>query len=496
MRDAVANLGTSIRFERSAHLTDRVKAEERSQRWLKCLVLGVWLLATFVAFQFSIRSTRVLPYWDECELVDFVAGVRPVTLDWMWDQHNEHRIPLVKLIMVGIARATGMNGTLTICISTALIAASAGLMLLFVHGLRGRFSAWDCAIPVAFLNPAHGQTYSEPFQLTWTLPVFLGCTAVYLGVRASQRQELWSLLAAGGAIVLLPLCGATMLPTALMGAATLAVTAHRRWHGELFLQSVASGLLALLTAGLIAVYPIGLNFPEHVPGQVYPMGFRLLHSTAEATSNLFGTPYVNEGYTRDVFGKSHAMLLGAFLMLAVGVALSELGREVRKDTAKPEWALWIATPLLGIMGTALLLGYGRAWSPVATRYTIIFVPVIPLLMAVVCQLPQRSFARLTALAVCFLVIFAVPKNYRWGKQFASENRDQNRKVIAELGASPSMEAFIARVPKIYPDADRVSVLVRTLADHHMSLFRKHTPPASWKISESEVADRTGAKARH
>ena len=29
-----------------------------------------------------------------------LIGVQPITATWLWEQHNEHRIPLPKLILV------------------------------------------------------------------------------------------------------------------------------------------------------------------------------------------------------------------------------------------------------------------------------------------------------------------------------------------------------------------------------------------------------------
>ena len=39
---------------------------------------------------------------DEWELVPALAREQPISPAWLWAQHNEHRIPLPKLVLLGL----------------------------------------------------------------------------------------------------------------------------------------------------------------------------------------------------------------------------------------------------------------------------------------------------------------------------------------------------------------------------------------------------------
>ena len=58
-----------------------------------------------------------LPYWDDWEMVPVITGHEPVTLKWAWAQHNEHHMPVPKLILVGLFRWVASTSE-PACIST------------------------------------------------------------------------------------------------------------------------------------------------------------------------------------------------------------------------------------------------------------------------------------------------------------------------------------------------------------------------------------------
>ena len=43
-----------------------------------------------------------VPSWDEWDLVPALTGNQPVSAEWLWSQHNEHRVPLPRLVLLGL----------------------------------------------------------------------------------------------------------------------------------------------------------------------------------------------------------------------------------------------------------------------------------------------------------------------------------------------------------------------------------------------------------
>ena len=63
-----------------------------------------WAVMTALAVVFVARYGPNLPVWDDFEVYDVVAGGHPMTMEWLWSLHNEHRVPLPKLILLLLYR--------------------------------------------------------------------------------------------------------------------------------------------------------------------------------------------------------------------------------------------------------------------------------------------------------------------------------------------------------------------------------------------------------
>ena len=71
------------------------------------LVWAVMLLASIV---FIARFGSNVPSWDDWDQVPTATGHQPVTWEWLWSQHNEHRVPLPRLSFQPCHSAAGPRG--------------------------------------------------------------------------------------------------------------------------------------------------------------------------------------------------------------------------------------------------------------------------------------------------------------------------------------------------------------------------------------------------
>src|SRR5262245_52935526 len=67
---------------------------------------AVWLAAFAAAVGFVARFARDCPIQDEWVLVGPLLGEEPL-FPFLWQQHNEHRFPLPRLVWVGLFRLAG-----------------------------------------------------------------------------------------------------------------------------------------------------------------------------------------------------------------------------------------------------------------------------------------------------------------------------------------------------------------------------------------------------
>jgi hypothetical protein len=69
-------------------------------------VWACWVLMTVLLLGLIHLHTINMPYMDEYSLLPVLSHTEPMTLRWLWSQHNEHRIPLPRLIQLGLAVLT------------------------------------------------------------------------------------------------------------------------------------------------------------------------------------------------------------------------------------------------------------------------------------------------------------------------------------------------------------------------------------------------------
>ena len=73
-------------------------------------VWGVWGAMLLAALAFVWKFGSNVPYWDEWgEMVPILTGEQPVNAAWLWSEHNGHRIPLPKLLLLAACKLTGSD---------------------------------------------------------------------------------------------------------------------------------------------------------------------------------------------------------------------------------------------------------------------------------------------------------------------------------------------------------------------------------------------------
>src|SRR5258708_49277 len=85
-----------------------VPIRARGERFVLLFVWGIWAVMFASALTFVAHYGVNVPYFDEWDdMVSRLAGIKPVTLSWLWSAHNEHRLVLSRLIELGLFRADG-----------------------------------------------------------------------------------------------------------------------------------------------------------------------------------------------------------------------------------------------------------------------------------------------------------------------------------------------------------------------------------------------------
>src|SRR5215510_5499036 len=89
---------------------DRSRAPHAEDRiWVSAFVALTLAVLALVQLLFALHHSLPVPYWDESGYIPYVTGAKPITASWLWSQANEHRIPLIRVVYVVLARVTGLD---------------------------------------------------------------------------------------------------------------------------------------------------------------------------------------------------------------------------------------------------------------------------------------------------------------------------------------------------------------------------------------------------
>ena len=231
------------------------------------LVWAVWagMLALFLWSYLPISSPA--PLAEDWYTVPLVTG-HPVDLAaWLWEQNNEHRMPVARLLLLGALKAAHGDQRAGGLLNLSLLAAGAAGLILFARYLRGGITdLGDGFFPLTLLHFGHSVDALFPFQITYVLSlaviIVLGCTLFLPASVSSPRAA----AVAGGSLLLLPLSGfigllfVPPLAAYLFYAGWCSRSGARRWPVN---RPVGNWLLfaSAATVALAALYFVGYQHP-------------------------------------------------------------------------------------------------------------------------------------------------------------------------------------------------------------------------------------------
>ncbi len=223
--------------------------------------------ATALLFAVALASVAIwgrnIGMAEDWSMVPAMTGNQPDLPAWLWSQNNEHRLPVQRLIYLGLLRATGdfRSGML---FSQLLLALLAAALIWAATAARGRPRWRDALFPMALLHLGHWENLAWGWQIQFVWSVVL--TGLLLAIVVMQARPLGPRagLAAALLLLLLPISGANGIVMAVAMAPWLAAEGAvqlgaRRWTG---LGLIAA---ALLTFAVIGAYFIGYERPPWSP---------------------------------------------------------------------------------------------------------------------------------------------------------------------------------------------------------------------------------------
>jgi len=329
--------------------------------WAAMTVAGIWL---------ALAHGMTMPFADDWVIfVPQMAGQEPVTLTWLWSQHNEHRLPLPRLIYLGLGWLTGYELRAATLLSALLLAGLSAALIGAARVLRGHTVWGDAYFPLAVQHWGSITNLLWGFQLCFVLGAVLGALCLVAVVRCrpalARRDALLVTLAAVGAM----LCGGWGLPyLPAMAVWLLAAAILGRQQG--WLPRRRDAALFVTLAGLMmactAAYFLGYHRPPHhavSPG---------LGATILTTLEVFATSLGPLG--KELWPLSGIVVVAA-LAASGGQVLWVLWRRPEERVrALGFGALWAAIALLAVGIGSGRASFGRG-AGLADRYIMLLMPL-------------------------------------------------------------------------------------------------------------------------
>ncbi len=319
------------------------------------------MLVAALAFVWKYGSN--VPSWDGWDMVPTLTGQQPVTANWLWSQHNEHRVPVPRLILLVLNRIAGIDFRAGMFFNVFALGVLALAMIVVAGRIRGRMSYSDAFFPLLVLHWGQAANLLWGWQVQFLSSTVLSGLVLLVIVQSGRRVKLHTGLVTGICLLLLPLCGVNGLALVPPLALWLIYLAASQWRSRdphakgksiLTLGLAASALL------LVGLYLVGYEMVPHSP----------------ASRGLIGVLKTGVGFltiglgpgTQSIWPFSGLGGLGLLLATALGLAI------VWRCNPQERHRVLGFVLFLGAMASlGLSLGVGGRYG-LETRYVTLAIP--------------------------------------------------------------------------------------------------------------------------
>jgi hypothetical protein len=432
-------------------------------------VWGVWVAMLVAALAFVERYGSNVPSWDGWDMVPSLTGHQAVTAEWLWSQHNEHRVPLPRLILLGLHQITGINFKTPMFFNVLVTGALALAMILVAKRLRGgQMSYTEAFFPLILLNWGQAANLIWGWQIQFYASMALYVVALLFIVQSEPRLRLRNAAVLGVCLILLPLCGANGLVLAPPLALWLGYSAVVHWHAEEpharrdSLLVLALSMSALL---LSALYLVGW---ERVPYFGFGFGLWSIGTAAKAATMGFGPGIVGLDLRLwpTAFWPIPCLAVLCFLLGSVAVLLMVVwSRPQERLRALGLFSFLVA---LGCLGLAL--GLGR--NGFETRYVTLMLPTW-LCVYFICSIYARPKLNVLSRALLLaLTVVTLWPNTRFGLNYGTHVRSRLAGFENEMVAGVPGSRLIFRYWQyLHPHHDLLNEYMPMLRQAGVGSFR-------------------------
>ena len=224
-------------------------------------VWGIWTGLLLYLLAFIVNYGRRFPFCDDWDIILYLSGAKPLSLFWLWESGNEHRLPLPKLLFWAIYPRAGFDVRAATFCSTILMGVLCAGCLWTCRWLRRQTYETDAFFPFLILSSGHA-FYTWAMHLHFVAVILISCTILFVILRSTPRLPAGRATLAGVCLCLLPLNGAQGLviapPLTLWLLISGLMTYRSAWPGGKRSGAIQIGL-SCLSVVIVLLYFVGLR---------------------------------------------------------------------------------------------------------------------------------------------------------------------------------------------------------------------------------------------
>jgi hypothetical protein len=309
------------------------------------------------------------------------------SVSFLWAQHNEHRLPLAKLIWLVISHASRYDFRAAMYLSALTLGAAAALLLFAAKRVRGQTSYADAFLALTLLNLGQCQNLLWSFLLSWTLSSLFLAVVFMVVVMSGQFLRIKDALIAGSAIICLPLCGGNGVIVAPCLALWLGWSAFRQWRKPGFRMAgtiaLSFTIMALLTCCL---YFVNYNWRGASSHAFSPLVLASATAQCLAISMGRGACGIDDSGRKLLdavcFGPAveHWKFLVIFMLVCLALAFGSLAWAAYRCAEERHRSIALIVFACAVLAVAPVVAWGRASSSspyecLHPRYIVICLPL-------------------------------------------------------------------------------------------------------------------------
>lgn len=366
-----SNVIFKSKIERFVALFDTLISPKHATFW----AWTIWACVSLAALCFVAVFSLHTPYVDEWEWIGRATGNEPVTLSWLWSQHNEHRMFLPRLIYLGLGAISGFDFRAGSFFNVLILSGLSFALMLAARSVRGRTRICDAFFPLLLLHWGQFENLIWGFQLNFVTSVVLEGVLLLMILRCGDEITLKLFGLVAFCLVLLGLCGTYAVVYLPPMVCWLCYASVRKWRSggpHARRDAPLMFVLAAAPAALAAMYFQGIYARAYTPGFY--------------ASLRTGIQFISFGIGPGA--KEIWPISGLLVLIVCTTIVWKCLMVFRNHPAHRIRAAGFLMYLAGIIALATAIGLGRAFiGPIAgfePRYMTLAVPLM-LLLFLLCE---------------------------------------------------------------------------------------------------------------